>query len=85
MRWTNACLFTIPQRQIRKVIDTSSGSNICCSAAKRRLQDTRPKTIDQVEAKLRSQKVADKMVSYYQDHFRVLPNKKKIEVGKCPL
>ncbi len=32
--------------------------------------------IDQVEAKLRSQKVADRIVSYYQDHSRVLPNKK---------
>lgn len=74
---TSTRLLTMAQRQIKEASDTI-GPNICCYTAKRyrRLQDTGQKIINQIEAKLRGQKVADRIVSYYQDHSRALPKGK---------
>jgi hypothetical protein len=54
------------------------GTTISTHTAKRyrKLKETGTKIIDQIEAKLTGRKVADKIVSYYEDHSRALPKGK---------
>ncbi|RXG63175.1 transposase [Candidatus Atribacteria bacterium 1244-E10-H5-B2] len=77
---TSTALLAIAKEQIdaaNAAID-ETGEAIFAVTLKRyaKLKDTGIKIVDEVEAKLRGEKIAGKIVSYYQNHSRALPKGK---------
>jgi len=77
---TSTALLAIAKEQIdaaNAAID-ETGEAIFAVTLKRyaKLKDTGIKIVDQIEAKLKGEKISGRIVSYYQDHSRALPKGK---------